>query len=187
MDFLETTLRLFQYYKHLAEKAIGQISDNHLNFQPNNETNSIAIIVQHLQGNMLSRWTDFKTTDGEKPWRDRDAEFEVVILNRQSILQKWEDGWQCLFAAITSIREEELNNIIYIRNEGHTIQEALMRQVAHYGYHVGQIVLLAKMFDSEKWESLSIPRNHSKAYNAEKFQEEKSEKHFTNEWITKNN
>lgn len=185
MAFLESTLQQFQYYKLLAEKAMAQVTDEQLNIKPNADTNSIAIIVQHLYGNMRSRWTDFKTTDGEKPWRKRDEEFDEIIMARNVLMQKWEDAWQCLFNAIANTQEAELSNIIYIRNEGHTIQDAFLRQIAHYSYHVGQIVFLAKTFSPGAWESLSIAKGQSEVYNSKKFKEEKSEKHFTKEWLAK--
>ena len=185
MKFIESATRQFKLYKQLGEKAIGQIEDTKLFFQENEETNSIAIIVQHLWGNMLSRWTDFKTTDGEKPWRARDAEFEGMIKTREELLQKWNEGWQCLFTALESVSDNDLQKIIYIRNEGHTILEAINRQIAHYSYHVGQIVFIAKMLSNNQWESLSIPRNKSNEYNKGKFEQEKSQRHFTDEWLNK--
>jgi len=185
MSYLKSALRQFQYYKLLGEKAMLQLNDEQLFISPNQEVNSIAIIVQHLWGNMLSRWTDFKTTDGEKPWRLRDAEFESENLTRAQLMKKWNDGWDCLFAAIESTKEEELNQLIYIRNEGHTILEAFNRQIAHYSYHVGQIVFMAKLLVQNEWQSLSIPHNQSNEYNSEKFQQKKSIHHFIDEWLKK--
>ncbi|MES2477492.1 MAG: DUF1572 family protein [Bacteroidota bacterium] len=186
MSYLKSALRQFQYYKLLGEKAMQQLEDEQLFFKPNEDTNSIAIIIQHLWGNMLSRWTDFKTTDGEKPWRLRDAEFEIQKIDRTELMQKWNEGWDCLFAAIDSTAEEELGDIIYIRNEGHSIMEAFNRQIAHYSYHVGQIVFMGKLLSKNEWQSLSIPRNKSNEYNMGKFDQEKSQKHFTDEWLNKN-
>lgn len=186
MSFLKSAVRQFQYYKLLGEKAMLQLEEEQLFLQPNEEVNSIAIIVQHLYGNMLSRWTDFKSTDGEKPWRLRDAEFEAEKMTRGQLMQKWNEGWDCLFAAIESTTEDELNQLIYIRNEGHTILEAINRQIAHYSYHVGQIVFMAKLLGKNEWQSLSIPRNKSKEYNSGKFEQEKSVQHFTDEWLKKN-
>ena len=151
ISFLKSADRQFRYYKSLGDKAMEQISDEQLFLQPNEESNSIAVIVKHLWGNMLSRWTNFLTEDGEKPWRQRDAEFENDLHTRQDVLQLWEEGWQCLFHALDSVTDEELETIIYIRNEGHTVLEAINRQLAHYPYHVGQIVYLAKMFRNEDW------------------------------------
>ena len=172
-------------YKQLGEKAIAQIGDQQLNWQANEESNSIVMIVKHLWGNMLSRWTDFLTTDGEKPWRLRDAEFENEGLSREAIMTKWEDGWQCLFNALNSITDNDLEKIIYIRNEGHSILEAINRQIAHYSYHVGQIVYISKLRSKEEWKSLSIPRNKSNEYNADKFAQDKQVRHFTDDWIDK--
>src|SRR6478735_9388866 len=142
MTFMESNLRLFHYYKGLGEKAIGQISDEGLFHQYNEDSNSIAIIVQHLWGNMLSRWTNFLTEDGEKPWRERDAEFEAQVKTRDVLMQRWEEGWKCLFDALESLTEGDLERTIYIRNEGHSVVDAICRQVAHYAYHVGQIVFI---------------------------------------------
>ena len=183
MEYLKSAIRQFAYYKQLGERSMAQIEESQLFFQPNEDTNSIAIIAQHLWGNMLSRWTDFRTSDGEKEWRMRDAEFEPVIITRAQLLEHWEQGWLCLFDALNSITDNDLQEIIYIRNEGHTILEAINRQIAHYSYHVGQIVFIAKMLKSNHWQSLSIPRNSSDAYNASKFEQEKSNRHFTEEWL----
>lgn len=183
MEYLKSAIRQFAYYKQLGEQSMAQIEESQLFFQPNEDTNSIAIIAQHLWGNMLSRWTDFRTSDGEKEWRKRDAEFEPVITTRTQLLEHWEQGWLCLFDALNSITDNDLQEIIYIRNEGHTILEAINRQIAHYSYHVGQIVFIAKMLKSNHWQSLSIPRNSSDTYNASKFGQEKSNRHFTEEWL----
>jgi hypothetical protein len=172
--FLKSAKRQFEYYKSLGEKAMEQMEDIQLFWQPNEESNSIATIVKHLEGNMLSRWTDFLTTDGEKPTRQRDAEFENNWTTRQQVIQAWNSGWQCLFDALNSITDEDLERIIYIRNEGHTVLEAINRQLAHYPYHVGQMVYIAKICTNEKWQSLSIPRNKSNDYNADKFAQEKA-------------
>jgi hypothetical protein len=177
--YLKSVQRQFEYYKALGEKAMAQSEEKNLFHQPNEESNSIAIIVKHLWGNMLSRWTNFLTEDGEKPWRERDAEFENTIKTREELLQKWNEGWQCLFDALHSITDNDLEKIIYIRNEGHTVLEAINRQIAHYCYHVGQMVYVTKMFQNEGWESLSVPRNQSKAFNKEKFAQEKGIRHFT--------
>lgn len=185
MSYLKSALRQFQYYKLIGEKAIAQLEEKQLFVQPNEDVNSIAIIIQHLWGNMMSRWTDFKTTDGEKPWRMRDEEFESSLTSKEKLMEKWDEGWSCLFMAIESTTEEELDKIIYIRNEGHTIMEAFNRQIAHYSYHVGQIVFMAKLLSKNEWESLSIPRNKSNEYNAGKFEQDKSQKHFTDEWLNK--
>lgn len=149
------------------------------------DTNSIATIVAHLGGNMLSRWTDFLTTDGEKDWRDRDAEFGHSLSDKAQLLAKWNEGWNCLFHALDSLNPDQLEQIIYIRNEGHTVIEAINRQLAHYPYHVGQIVYAAKLLKKEEWNSLSIPRNKSAQFNSEKFAKEKSVRNFTDEEMKK--
>jgi hypothetical protein len=136
-------------------------------------------------GNMLSRWTDFLTTDGEKEWRNRDAEFEEILKTKTELLAHWEKGWQCLFDALNSLQPKQLNEIIYIRNEGHTILEAINRQLAHYPYHIGQIVFYAKMIKKSEWQSLSIPKNKSISYNSDKFSQEKSIKNFTDDELKK--
>lgn len=168
-EHLNTARKQFEYYKSLGEKTFAQLSDEQLFFQPNEECNSIATIVKHLWGNMLSRWTDFLTSDGEKEWRMRDAEFVNDLKTREEMLQKWNEGWQCLFDALDSITPENENTIIYIRNQAHTITDAINRQLAHYAYHAGQIVFLGKLMVSTDWKSLSIPRNQSAEFNAEKF------------------
>ncbi|MFN8236631.1 MAG: DUF1572 domain-containing protein [Chitinophagales bacterium] len=178
-NYLTSAHKLFAYYKKLGEEAMAQVGEKELFHQPDEDSNSIAIIVQHLAGNMLSRWTDFLTTDGEKEWRNRDAEFEANITNRAALLEYWEKGWQCLFQAIEPLQAADLDTIIYIRNEGHTVLEAINRQLAHYPYHIGQIVFLAKLLTADNWKSLSIPRNKSGAYNQEKFAREKGDAFFT--------
>lgn len=181
MSILQSSLRQFRYYKSLADKAIAQVSDDSLFWQASPESNSIAILVQHLAGNMLSRWTDFLETDGEKPWRNRDAEFEQQLNTRTALLEYWEKGWHCLFDALSPLAEADLQRIVYIRNEGHTVEEAILRQLCHYPYHVGQIVFLAKMaVETGHWQTLSIARNHSSVYNDNKFSEDKGIRHFTN-------
>ena len=178
-NYLQSALKEFSYYKSLGEKAIAQVSDENLTFQHNAESNSLAMIVRHLEGNMLSRWTDFLHSDGEKAWRQRDAEFESVTESREQVMQRWERGWKCVFNAIEPLKEEDLRGIVYIRNQGHTVTEAINRQIAHYAYHVGQMVFLSKLFAGEQWQTLSIARNKSADYNREKFSEEKKRGHFT--------
>src|SRR5271154_4210707 len=137
MQYLNSAKRQFMMYKQLGEKAMAQTEDKELYWQANENSNSIVMIVKHMWGNMLSRWTDFLTTDGEKPWRQRDAEFETEGMGREALVKKWDEGWQCLFHALGNITDDDLEKIIYIRNEGHTILEAINRQIAHYSYHVG--------------------------------------------------
>ena len=185
-DYLESIKKQFAYYKLLGDKTFVQLSDEKLFWQYNEESNSIAIIVKHLSGNMLSRWTDFLTTDGEKAWRKRDAEFENDISTRQELLATWEAGWQCLFTALQSLTPEDLPKEIYIRNQGHSVTEAINRQLAHYPYHVGQIVFLGKMLCDNSWTSLSIPKGNSATYNAAKFAKPRQQVHFTDEYLNKN-
>lgn len=185
-NFLESAIKQFEYYKLLGEKTFNQIDEQKLFWQYNTESNSIAIIVQHLYGNMLSRWTDFLTTDGEKDWRNRDAEFENNITIKQDLLNKWNNGWQCLFNALDTLTEDDLIKIIYIRNQGQTVTDAINRQLCHYSYHIGQIVFIGKMIANENWTSLSIPKGNSNSYNQNKFSQEKHQQHFTDEYLNKN-
>lgn len=168
-NYLESVKQQFLSYKSLADKAIAQLEPAMLFIQPNAESNSIAMIIQHMHGNMLSRWTDFLTTDGEKEWRKRDEEFEVILEDKEEVLLKWEEGWACLFNAIGQLDESMLGNKVLIRGEPHTVTEAINRQLAHYPYHVGQIVFYAKQLIGEKFTSLSIAKNKSKEFNAAKF------------------
>ncbi|MBI5471372.1 MAG: DUF1572 family protein [Ignavibacteriae bacterium] len=162
-DYLDSVKKQFEYYKMLGEKTFAQMPDDKLFWQYNQESNSIATIVKHLWGNMLSRWTDFLTADGEKEWRNRDAEFDNDIKTRQELLDKWNEGWTCSFNAINSLTTEDLQKAISIRSQAHTVMEAINRQLAHYPYHVGQIVFIGKMVCDKTWTSLSIPRNNSKS------------------------
>ena len=180
--YLQSVKKQFEYYKLLGEKTMAQLPDESIVWQANEESNSIAMIVKHLWGNMLSRWTDFLTTDGEKEWRNREAEFDNDIRTREEVTAKWEEGWQCLFKALDSVAEHDLNEVIYIRNQGHTVMEAINRQLAHYPYHVGQIIFIGKLIQNEKWQSLSIPRGGSSGYNADKFSQPKRKEHFTDEY-----
>ena len=171
--YLESVKQQFQYYKSLGEKAIGQLEPEQLFTQPNVDSNSIAIIVQHIAGNMLSRWTNFLTSDGEKEWRKRDAEFEAVLKNKEEVLQKWEEGWTCFMNSIDNLNPAQLSHTVLIRNEPHTVIEAINRQLAHYPYHVGQIVFFAKQLKGNSFRSLSIQKNKSVEFNNEKFSKTK--------------
>lgn len=184
-DYLKSAEKQFLYYKMLGDKTFEQLTDEQLYWQYNEESNSIAMIIRHLHGNMLSRWTDFLTTDGEKEFRNRDSEFMAVSGDRQSILTLWEAGWNCLFAAIRELTEQDLDKTVYIRHQGHTVLEAINRQLAHYPYHIGQIVYLGKMLSNEKWKSLSIPKGASNSYNDEKFSLPKQNVHFTDEFLNR--
>lgn len=180
-QFIQTSIKQFVYYKLLGEKTFEQLKDEQFLVCPNDQSNSIAIIVQHLHGNMMSRWSDFMNSDGEKEWRKRDEEFEIILNTREEMMSKWNEGWACLFKALGQLKEEDLNRIIYIRNEGHTVSEAILRQLAHYPYHVGQIVYIGKLLKEDSWNSLSIPKKASAMYNAAKFSKEKGIRHFTDE------
>jgi len=185
-NYLESVIKQFEYYKMLGDKTFNQLPDEKCFWQYNEDSNSIATIVKHLWGNMLSRWTDFLTSDGEKEWRNRDAEFENDIATKHEMIEKWNEGWNVCLETLSSLKEEDLNNIIYIRNQGHTVLEAINRQLAHYPYHIGQIVFIGKMC-AEKWDSLSIPKGNSNRYNADKFSKPKERGHFTDEFLNDKN
>jgi len=184
-DFLESTQKQLEYYKLLGDKAMAQLSDEQLFWQKNAGSNSIATIVRHLSGNMVSRWTDFLTTDGEKETRNREEEFDNDIISRTTLLEKWQAGWSCLFSALEQLTVQDLDKIVYIRNMGHTVVEAIHRGLAHTAYHVGQIVFIGKMMQDDQWVSLSIPRGNSKDYNQEKFAQAPHREHFTQEFLKK--
>jgi hypothetical protein len=160
--FLENTIGVFKNYKALAEKSFDQLQkDEEFHFLLDTESNSIAIIIKHMSGNMISRWTDFLTTDGEKPNRNRDSEFVSGKETKKELMQLWEKGWEVFMATLYLLKEEDLMKTVTIRGEGLTVMQALNRQTAHYAYHIGQIVLLAKHLKSTEWKSLSIPKNKS--------------------------
>lgn len=171
---LQGTIRLFEYYKSLTEKSIDQISEKQIHELPQPDQNSIAILMKHLVGNMISRWTNFRTEDGEKPWRNREIEFVDDFESKQELLDYWEKGWGILFDALESIEGNELDSIIYIRNDGHKLIEAIERHLAHIAYHTGQIVYLAKMYAGNNWQSLSIPKGKTEEYNRKKFNQPKN-------------
>ena len=168
-NYLTSATQQFNNYKLLAEKTFEQLSDEQLFWQFNEESNSIAIIVKHLWGNMRSRWSDFLISDGEKEWRMRDEEFQNDLKSREELLIKWNEGWAYLFTALQSLSTEDLIKNILIRNQSLSVVEAINRQLTHYAYHVGQIVFIGKMMCNERWKSLSIPKGNSKDYNAELF------------------
>ena len=189
-NYLESVKRQFEYYKMLGEKAMEQVPEDKLFWQFNEESNSIATIVKHLWGNMLSRWTDFLTTDGEKEWRNRDAEFDPDsyrddINSREQMMKNWNEGWNCVFAALNQLTEADLNKQVFIRNQGQTVVDAINRQLAHYPHHIGQILFIGKMVCGNKWRSLSIPKGKSKEFNADKFSKPKHTEHFTDEFLKK--
>jgi hypothetical protein len=164
-SYIQDSLAIFHYYKKLADRAMAQVTDAQLFETLDQEGNSIAIVVKHMAGNMRSRWTDFLTTDGEKPYRNRDSEFADPPATREALLQLWENGWACLFEAIEPLMDADLGRTITIRGEPHSVMQAINRQLAHYPHHVGQIVLLAKHFACDHWQSLSVPRNKSAEFN----------------------
>jgi hypothetical protein len=180
-EYLNSVKKQFEYYKSVGEKTFDQLNENDLFWQYNKESNSIAITVNHLWGNMKSRWTDFLTSDGEKEWRNRDSEFESVIKTKAELLEKWKDGWKCLFDALDSVHDKNFNTKIYIRNQEHSIIEAVNRQLAHYSYHVGQIAYVGRMIKSSEWKSLTIPKGKSTEFNKEKFSKGKHQGHFSDD------
>ena len=164
-SYLEDSLAVLRYYKKLAERAMDQVGDEDLFTVLDPEANSIAIMVKHMTGNMRSRWTDFLTTDGEKPDRNRDSEFIDPPATRAALMAEWENGWARVFETLESLSDEDLARTVTIRGEAHAVMQAINRQLAHYPHHVGQIVLLAKHFASDHWQSLSVPRNKSAEFN----------------------
>lgn len=184
-NYIKSTKQQFLYYKMLGEKTFDQLSDDELFWQYNDVSNTMSVMVKHLWGNMMSRWTDFLTSDGEKDTRNRDGEFVSDIKTRNEMMTKWEEGWKCLFTALDTVNTENWETTIYIRNQGHSIAEAVNRQMMHYAYHIGQMVYLGRMIKGDEWLSLSIPKGDSKAYNNEKFAQEKNKQHFTDEYIKK--
>jgi hypothetical protein len=180
-SYLPSVLKQFEYNKSLGDKTFAQLTKEQLFWQYNTESNSIATIVKHISGNILSRWTNFLTEDGEKSWRNRDQEFINSYNSKEEMVADWEKGWQCLFDNLRKITPENSNTIVYIRNEGHTIAEAINRQLCHYSYHIGQIVVIGKMTKNTDWKTLSIAKNASKSYNEEKFSQNKMRKHFTDD------
>lgn len=164
-SYLEDSLALFRYYKTLTEKAMAQVTDEQLLATLDGEMNSIAQVVKHMAGNMRSRWTDFLTSDGEKANRDRDSEFTDPPVTRAELLALWEEGWQCLFTALEPLAEQDLQRTVTIRGEAHSVMQTINRQVAHYSYHCGQIVFLAKHLQHAHWKTLSVPRKQSAEFN----------------------
>jgi hypothetical protein len=164
-SYIEDALAVFRYYKRLAERAMQQVTDEQLFVAIDKEANSIAVVVKHMTGNLRSRWTDFLTTDGEKPARDRDSEFVEPPATRERLMAIWEDGWKYVFTAIEPLTDADLARTVTIRGEAHSVMQAINRQLAHYPHHVGQIVLLAKHFACDHWQSLSVPRNKSAEFN----------------------
>jgi hypothetical protein len=164
-EFLSTVIRRVKYYKDLGDKTFEQLGDTDFHYQPNEQSNSIAVIIRHMAGNMLSRWTNFLAEDGEKEWRQRDDEFAFHDYNKQQLLETWEKGWTCFLDALASLQEDDLLKTIYIRQEGLTVIDAINRQLAHYPYHIGEIVYIGRMIKNSEWKNLSIPKGRSGQYN----------------------
>ena len=177
-SYLTSIQKQFLYYKNLGDKSLEQLSFDEI-IANDEDVNSIAIIAKHISGNMLSRWTNFLTEDGEKSWRHRDNEFIDTFEDKASIEAYWEKGWNCLFSALNELTDDNLEDIVYIRNQGHTVIEAINRQLMHYAYHIGQIVYIAKTIRGSEWQTLSVPKGKSVAYNQEKFTKDKGKRHFT--------
>ena len=163
--FLASAISRVSYYKSLGDKSFAQLEEADFYFKPNENANSIAVIIQHMAGNMLSRWTNFLTEDGEKDWRNRDQEFDERKIPLPELLALWEKGWDCFLSALHQLSEEDLLKTIYIRTEPLTVVDAINRQLSHYPYHVGQIVYVARLIKNKKWESLSIPPGQSAQFN----------------------
>jgi hypothetical protein len=163
--FLQTAIKRLSYYKDLGDKTFAQLQEDDFYYRPNEASNSIAVIIQHMSGNMLSRWTNFLTEDGEKRWRNRDTEFETHAYTKEELLQIWQKGWQCVLNAWSALEEADLLKTIYIRTESLSVIDAINRQLAHYPYHVGQIVYLGREIKNSQWQSLSIPKGDSAVYN----------------------
>ncbi|OCX51371.1 hypothetical protein BEL04_15175 [Mucilaginibacter sp. PPCGB 2223] len=178
-NYLDTVRKLFRYYKSVGDKAMAQVDERGIHWRYNADSNSILVVVKHIAGNSISRWTDFLTSDGEKPTRDRDDEFEGEDMSKADMLALWEKGWEALFSAIDPLTAGDLLKTVYIRNEGHTVIEAINRQLAHIPYHVGQIVFAAKMISDDPWQSLTIPKGQSKEFNKDKFASDKKNRFFT--------
>jgi hypothetical protein len=164
-SYLKDSVAIFRYYKKLADRAMQQVTDEQLFATLDEEANSIALVVKHMAGNMRSRWTDFPAADGEKPGRNRDLEFVDPPATRKELLEAWEEGWARLFGALEPLSDADLGRTATIRGEAHSVMQTINRQVAHYAYHVGQIVLLAKHLAGDRWQSLSVPRNKSAEFN----------------------
>jgi len=175
-SYSKDSLAVFRYYKNLGERAMSQCGDAMLFETLDAESNSIAIVVKHMAGNMRSRWTDFLTADGEKPDRNRDSEFETPATTRAELLEQWNAGWNCVFSALEPLTDSDLSKTVLIRGEAHSVMQAINRQVAHYSYHVGQIVFLAKHFGCDGWKSLTVPRKQSAAFNADVASGKKSQR-----------
>jgi len=175
-SYLKDCLDIFHYYKNLGERAMVQCDDSMLFETLDGESNSIAIVVKHMAGNMRSRWTDFLSSDGEKPDRNRDSEFEEPAKTRAELMEQWSAGWNCVFSALEPLTDADMTKTVYIRTERHSVMQAINRQIAHYSYHIGQIVFLAKHYGCDSWKSLSVPRKQSAVFNADVASGKKSQR-----------
>ena len=178
-DVIQGFIKQFEYYRRLGEESLNRVSESQLFYQPVDESNSLAVIAKHISGNMLSRWTDFLSTDGEKPWRHRDREFVMDWTSRQEVMAYWNQGWTTLIGALGQLTDEQLNDMVTIREQKHTVLEAIHRQLAHYPYRIGQMVYLSKMMVGKDWKSLSIPKGESEQFNDEKKASGKHGGHYT--------
>lgn len=164
-EYLQTVIKRLKYYKDLGDKTFEQLNDWDFQYQPNEESNSISIIVRHMAGNMLSRWTNFLTEDGEKEWRKRDDEFELHEISKKELIEYWEKGWACFLETLEGLKKKDLKKTVTIRGESLSVIDAINRQLAHYPYHIGQIIHIAKTIKGKKWQTLSIPKGGSDGYN----------------------
>lgn len=183
LKYLEGVIKQLRYYKKLGDKTFEQLNDKDIHWKYNEYSNNVAIVAKHMVGNMLSRWTNFLSEDGEKDWRMRDDEFKDTYNSKEAMIIDWENGWQCLFDAIKPLNDVDLNRLIYIRNQGQTVIDAINRQLAHYAYHVGQIVYIGTLLRDTEWKSLSVPKGQSDSYNKNMFNKEKRQAHFTDDLL----
>lgn len=173
-NYITSIIKQFDYYKTAGDKTLQQLSFEEMNWQSHDNSNSVSIIVKHMVGNMLSRWTNFLIEDGEKDWRQREQEFEATYTNKDQLITDWEKGWQCVYDAIKPLTNKDLERIVYIRNESHTVADAIFRQLGHYSYHIGQIAYIGVIIKNNDWQSLSIPKGQSVQFNSEKFSKPKT-------------
>ncbi|PKG52795.1 DUF1572 family protein [Olleya sp. 1-3] len=173
-NYITSIIKQFDYYKTAGDKTLQQLSFEEMNWQSHDNSNSVSIIVKHMVGNMLSRWTNFLIEDGEKDWRQREQEFEATYTNKDQLIADWEKGWQCVYDAIKPLKNKDLERIVYIRNESHTVADAIFRQLGHYSYHIGQIAYIGVIIKNTDWQSLSIPKGQSVQFNSEKFSKPKT-------------
>ena len=173
-NYITSIIKQFDYYKTAGDKTLQQLSFEEINWQSHDNSNSVSIIVKHMVGNMLSRWTNFLTEGGEKDWRQREQEFEATYTNKDQLIADWEKGWQCVYDAIKPLKNKDLERTVYIRNEKHTVADAIFRQLGHYSYHIGQLAYIGVSIKNNDWQSLSIPKGQSLQFNSEKFSKPKT-------------